>query len=161
MAFLDETGLSTFKNQCDSHYLKLDGKTSTQTISSYYSSVITLKTTRTALLDTDRSATIYGPGLQMQDKNGVACGEIMHHFEKGSGAPSSLTFYAQNKMNDGSAIAGGLVVYRKYNVKSDTDGTTYYFSSKPNVRTAIGVFSGTATPTTNTARANGDIYIQY
>ena len=97
----------------------------------------------------------------MYDKNGAPCGQIAHSFRTGSTATSSLAFYAQNKMSDGTQLSGGFAVYRAYNVKSDTDGATYWFSSKPNVRTAIGIFSGTSTPTTNTARGNGDIYIQY
>ena len=160
MAFLDETGLSTFKTKCDSYYVRLNGGSSTQIISAY-SYPIGLKTTRTALMSQNRSATIYGPGVEMYDKNDVACGKIVHGFEKGANAPSSLGFYAQNKMSDGTELSGGLIVYRNYNIKSDTEGTTYWFSSKPNVRTAIGIFSGTTAPTTDTSRANGDIYIQY
>lgn len=162
MAFLDETGLSTFKNQCDSHYVRLNGGSSTQIVSSTSDATLGLKATKnTAVVGQTQSSNVYGPGLQMYDKNGAPCGQIAHSFRTGSTATSSLAFYAQNKMSNGTQLSGGFAVYRAYNVQSDTDGTTYWFSSKPNIRTAIGIFSGTATPTTNTSRANGDIYIQY
>lgn len=162
MAFLDETGLSTFKNQCDSHYVKLNGGSSTQIVSSTNDSTLGLKTTKgTAVVGQTQSSNIYGPAIQMYDKNGVVCGQIAHSFRTGANAPSQIALYAQNKMSNGTQLSGGFVVIRQYNVQSDTDGTTYWFSSKPNIRTAIGIFSGTATPGTNTSRANGDIYIQY
>lgn len=162
MAFLDETGLSTFKSQCDSHYVKLNGGSSTQIVSSTNDSTLGLKTTKgTAVVGQTQSSNIYGPAIQMYDKNGVVCGQIAHSFRTGANAPSQIALYAQNKMSNGTQLSGGFVVIRQYNVQSDTDGTTYWFSSKPNIRTAIGIFSGTATPGTNTSRANGDIYIQY
>lgn len=162
MAFLDETGLSTFKSNCDSHYVRLNGGSSTQTVSSTSDATLGLKATKnTAVVGQTQSSNVYGPGLQMYDKNGAPCGQIAHSFRTGANAPSQIALYAQNKMSNGTQLSGGFVVIRQYNVQSDTDGTTYWFSSKPNIRTAIGVFSGTATPTTNTSRANGDIYIQY
>lgn len=162
MAFLDETGLSTFKSNCDSHYVRLNGGSSTQTVSSTSDATLGLKATKnTAVVGQTQSSNVYGPGLQMYDKNGTVCGQISHSFRTGANAPSSLAFYAQNKMSTGTQLSGGFAVYRQYNVQSDTDGTTYWFSSKPNVRMAIGIFSGTSAPTTNTARGNGDIYIQY
>lgn len=162
MAFLDETGLSTFKNQCDSHYLRLNGGSSTQTVSSGADATLGVKLTKNAaVVGQTQSSTVYGPALQMYDKNGTICGQISHSFRTGANAPSSLAFYALNKMSTGTPLSGGFAVYRQYNVQSDTDGTTYWFSSKPNVRMAIGIFSGTSAPTTNTARGNGDIYIQY
>lgn len=162
MAFLDETGLSTFKTKCDSHYLKLDGGSSTQTIKSTNQTQLGVQTTNvSASVGVTQTKVIYGPSILMYDKNGTQCGEITHSFRNGANAPSSMAFYASNKMSNGTQLNGGLAVYRQYNVQSDTDGTTYWFSSKPNVRTAIGIFSGTATPGTNTARGNGDIYIQY
>ena len=162
MAFLDETGLSTFKSQCDSHYLRLNGGSSTQTIKSTNQTQLGVQTTNSsASVGVTQTKNIYGPSILMYDKNGTQCGEITHSFRSGSTAFSSMAFYASNKMSDGTTLNGGFAVYRAYNVKSDTDGTTYWFSSKPNVRTAIGIFSGTAAPGTNTSRANGDIYIQY
>lgn len=160
MAFLDETGLSTFKSQCDSHYLKLDGGSSMQIVKSSNNAILGLKTTKSgAYTGANLSSGIYAPAIVMHDANGVQCGEVTHSFR--TDGISQMALYASNKMSDGSVLNGGLTVMRKYNVKSDTDGTTYWFSSKPNVRTAIGIFSGTATPGTNTSRANGDIYIQY
>ncbi len=160
MAFLDETGLSTFKNQCDSHYLRLNGGSSMQTVESSNNAVLGLKTTKSsAYIGTSISSTIYAPSIVMYGTDGVQCGEVTHSFR--SDKASQLAFYASNKMSNGRALNGGFTVMRQYNVQSDTDGTTYWFSSKPNARTAIGIFSGTATPTTNTSRANGDIYIQY
>ena len=162
MAFLDETGLSTFKTKCDSYYLRLNGGSSTQTVSSSSDATFGLKSTKNAsVVGQTQSSNVYGPGLQMYDKNGAVCGQIAHSFRTGTTATSSLAFYAQNKMSTGTQLSGGFAVYRAYNVQSDTEGTTYWFSSKPNIRTAIGIFSGTATPGTNTSRANGDIYIQY
>ena len=162
MAFLDETGLKTFKNSCDSHYVRLNGGSSTQTVSSTSDATFGLKATKsTAVVGQTQSSNVYGPGLQMYDKNGEPCGQLSHAFRSGSTAASSVTLSAQNKTSSGAYLYGGLTVYRAYNVASDTDGTTYWFSSKPNVRTAIGIFSGTSAPTTNTSRANGDIYIQY
>lgn len=160
MAFLDETGLSTFKNQCDSHYLRLDGKASMQTVQSSNNVVLGLKTTKSgAYIGTSISSSMYAPSIVMYGSDGVQCGEITHSFR--SDKSSQLAFYSSNKMSNGTALSGGFAVMRQYNVQSDTTGTTYWFSSKPNVRTAIGIFSGTAAPTTNTGRANGDIYIQY
>lgn len=160
MAFLDETGLSTFKSQCDSYYLRLNGKASTQTISASISTTLALKDTDTrAVVGDKQNSNLYGPCLQMYDKNGAQCGQIMHSFRTGETNTSSLTFYAQNKMSTGTALTGGFAIYRAYNVQSDTNGTTYWFSSKPNVRTAIGIFSGTTTPPAQ--GSNGDIYIQY
>lgn len=162
MAFLDETGLSTFKTKCDNYYLRLNGKSSTQTISTDRDATLGLKVTKNAaVVGQTQSSNVYGPGLQMYDKNEVACGQIAHSFRTGANAPSSMAFYAQNKMSNGTMVTGGFAVYRQYNIASDTDGTTYWFSSKPNVRMAIGIFSGTTAPTTNTARGTGDIYIQY
>lgn len=162
MAFLDETGLSTFKSQCDSHYVRLNGGSSTQTIKSTNQTQLGVQTTNnSASVGTTQTKNIYGPSILMYDKNGTQCGEITHSFKTGNNAPSSMAFYASNKMSDGTTLNGGFVVYRQYNIQSDTNGTTYWFSSKPNIRTAIGIFSGTATPGTNTSRANGDIYIQY
>lgn len=162
MAFLDQDGLRIFKNQCDSHYVNLDGKATTQTVSSSSINTLGLKLTSTkAVIGQKQTADVYGPTLQMYDKNGEPCGQLSHAFRSGSTAASSVTLSAQNKTSSGAYLYGGLTVYRAYNVASDTDGTTYWFSSKPNVRTAIGIFSGTAAPTTNTSRANGDIYIQY
>lgn len=160
MAFLDETGLSTFKNQCDSHYLRLNGGSSMQTVESSNNVVLGLKTTKSgAYIGTSISSSIYAPAIVMYGTDGVQCGEVTHSFR--SDKASQLAFYASNKMSDGRALNGGFAVMRQYNVQSDTDGTTYWFSSKPNARTAIGIFSGTATPGTNTSRGNGDIYIQY
>lgn len=162
MAFLDETGLKTFKNSCDSHYVRLNGGSSTQTIKSTNQTQLGIQTTNSsASVGVTQTKNIYGPSILMYDKNGTQCGEITHSFRSGSTASSSMAFYASNKMSDGTTLNGGFAVYRAYNVKSDTDGTTYWFSSKPNARMAIGIFSGTAVPTTNTARGNGDIYIQY
>lgn len=163
MAFLDETGLSLFKNKCDSHYLKLDGGSSTQTIKNTNQTQLGVQTTNTSASVgvTQTNKNIYGPSILMYDKNGTQCGEITHSFRTGNNAPSSIAIYASNKMSNGTTLNGGFAVYRQYNIQSDTDGTTYWFSSKPNVRTAIGIFSGTTAPTTNTARGTGDIYIQY
>lgn len=163
MAFLDETGLSTFKTKCDGYYLRLDGKSSTQTIKSTNQTQLGVQTTNSSASvgTTQTSKNIYGPSILMYDKNGKQCGEITHSFRTGSNAPSSMAFYASNKMSDGTQLNGGFAVYRQYNIQSDTDGTTYWFSSKPNARMAIGIFSGTTAPTTNTARGTGDIYIQY
>lgn len=160
MAFLDETGLSTFKSQCDSHYLRLNGGSSTQTVASSNNAVLGLKTTKSgAYIGTSISSSIYGPGIVMYGSDGVQCGEVTHSFR--TDKASQMAFYASNKMSNGSILSGGFAVMRAYNVQSDATGTTYWFSSKPNVRTAIGIFSGTDAPTTNTSRANGDIYIQY
>lgn len=162
MAFLDETGLSTFKSNCDSHYVRLNGGSSTQTVSSSKDATLGLKLTKTnGVVGENQSSTVYGPIVQMYDKNGAPCGQIAHSFRTGTTRTSSLAFYAQNKMSTGTQLSGGFAVYRAYDVQSDTDGTTYWFSSKPNVRMAIGIFSGTTAPTTNTARGTGDIYIQY
>lgn len=162
MAFLDETGLSTFKSQCDSHYVRLNGGSSTQTIKSTNQTQLGIQTTNSsATVGVTQTKNIYGPSILMYDKNGTQCGEITHSFRSGSSAASSMAFYASNKMSNGTTLNGGFAVYRAHNVQSDTDGTSYWFSSKPNIRTAIGIFSGTATPTTNTARGAGDIYIQY
>nr|DAR02245.1 MAG TPA: hypothetical protein [Bacteriophage sp.] len=160
MAFLDETGLSTFKNQCDSHYLRLNGGSSMQTVESSNNVILGLKTTKSgAYIGTSISSSIYAPAIVMYGTDGVQCGEVTHSFR--SDKASQLAFYASNKMSNGGALNGGFAVMRQYNVQSDTDGTTYWFSSKPNARTAIGIFSGTTAPTTNASRANGDIYIQY
>lgn len=162
MAFLDETGLKTFKNNCDSHYVRLNGGSSTQTIKSTNQTQLGIQTTNSsASVGTTQTKNIYGPSILMYDKNGTQCGELTHSFRSGSTASSSMAFYASNKMSDGTTLSGGFAIYRAYNVKSDTDGTTYWFSSKPNVRMAIGIFSGTDVPKTNTARGTGDIYIQY
>lgn len=161
MAFLDETGLSTFKSNCDSHYVRLNGDSSTQTVSSTSDATLGLKATKnTAVVGQTQSSNVYGPALQMYDKNGAPCGQIAHSFRTGTTRTSSLAFYAQNKMSTGTQLSGGFAVYRAYDVKSDTEGTTYWFSSKPNVRTAIGLHSGTTAPGTNSSLA-GDIYIQY
>lgn len=161
MAFLDETGLSTFKSNCDSHYVRLNGGSSTQTVSSTSDATLGLKATKnTAVVGQTQSSNVYGPGLQMYDKNGAPCGQVAHSFRTGTARASSLAFYAQNKMSTGTQLSGGLAVYRAYDVQSDTEGTTYWFSSKPNVRTAIGLHSGTKAPGTNSSWA-GDIYIQY
>lgn len=161
MAFLDETGLSTFKRNCDSHYLKLNGGSSTQTIKSTNQTQLGIQTTNVnASIGTTQKSPIYGPSILMYDKNGKQCGEITHSFIDKTNAPSQIALYASNKMSDGSTLNGGLTVSRQFNVKSDTEGTTYWFSSKPNVRTAIGLHSGTTAPGTTTAWA-GDIYIQY
>ena len=162
MAFLDETGLKTFKKSCDSHYVRLNGGSSTQTIKSTNQTQLGIQITNSnASVGVTQTSAIYGPSILMYDKDGKQCGEITHSFRNGTNAPSQIALYASNKMADGTTLNGGLTVMRQYNVKSDKDGTTYWFSSKPNVRTAIGIFSGTATPGTNTSRANGDIYIQY
>lgn len=159
MAFLDETGLSTFKSNCDSHYLKLNGGQYYQIVSTSNDVSLGLKSTKTnAIVGEAPSSTVYAPSLQMYDKNNVLCGQIAHSFRTDSS--SQLAFYAQNKMSNGTQLTGGLTVSRQYNVASDTDGTTYWFSSKPNVRTAIGLHSGTTAPGTNKSWA-GDIYIQY
>lgn len=161
MAFLDETGLSTFKSNCDSHYVRLNGGSSTQTVSSSNDATLGLKLTKTnGVVGNDQSSTVYGPAVQMYDKNGAPCGQIAHSFRTGTTRTSSLAFYAQNKMSTGTQLSGGFAVYRAYNVQSDTDGTTYWFSSKPNIRTAIGLHTGTTAPGTTKAWA-GDIYIQY
>lgn len=161
MAFLDETGLSTFKSNCDSHYVRLNGGSSIQTVSSSNDATFGLKLTKTnGIVGENQSSTVYGPAVQMYDKNGTPCGQIAHSFRTGATRTSSLAFYAQNKMSTGTQLSGGFAVYRAFNVQSDTDGTTYWFSSKPNVRTAIGLHSGTTAPGTNKSWA-GDIYIQY
>ena len=161
MAFLDETGLSTFKSNCDSYYLKLNGGSSTQTIKSTNQTQLGVQTTNVnASVGTTQNSPIYGPSILMYDKSGRQCGEITHSFRNGANAPSQIALYASNKMLDGSTLNGGLTVSRQFNVKSDTEGTTYWFSSKPNVRTAIGLHSGTTAPGTTKAWA-GDIYIQY
>lgn len=161
MAFLDETGLSTFKSNCDSHYVKLDGKASTQTIKSTNQTQLGIQTTNVhASVGATQNSPIYGPSILMYDKTGTQCGEITHSFRDKANAPSQIALYASNKMSDGSVLNGGLTVSRQFDVKSDTEGTTYWFSSKPNVRTAIGLHSGTTAPGTNKSWA-GDIYIQY
>lgn len=161
MAFLDETGLSTFKSNCDSHYVRLNGGSSTQTVSSSNDATLGLKLTKTnSIVGEKQSSTVYGPAVQMYDKNGAPCGQIAHSFRTGTTRTSSLAFYAQNKTSTGTQLSGGFAVYRAYNVQSDTEGTTYWFSSKPNIRTAIGLHTGTTTPGTTEAWA-GDIYIQY
>lgn len=162
MAFLNEAGLSIFKKKCDAAYIKVNGGASTQTITASIATTFGLKTSDSnAVVGQNQSTNIYGPCLQMYDKNGTQCGQLMHGFRTGSTNASCMALYAQNKMSDGTAKSGGLSVYRSYNVSSDTEGASYWFSSKPNVRTAIGIFSGTETPSNNTARAGGDIYIQY
>ncbi len=162
MAFLDETGLGVFKGQCDSYYVRLNGGSSVQTIKTTNTTQLGIQTTNSnASVGTTVTNSVYGPSIVMYDKNRTQCGEITHSFRNGSNAPSQIALYASNKMSNGTILNGGLTVSRQYNVQSDTDGTTYWFSSKPNVRTAIGIFSGTAAPTTNSSRANGDIYIQY
>lgn len=159
MAFLDETGLSTFKKNCDSHYVKMDGGSSTQVIKSTNQAQLGVQTTNArASVGTTQNTPIYGPSILMYDKDRTQCGEITHSFRNDKS--SQMALYASNKMSDGSALAGGLSVSRQFDVKSDTDGTTYWFSSKPNVRTAIGLHSGTTAPGTKQAWA-GDIYIQY
>lgn len=161
MAFLDETGLSTFKSNCDSHYVRLNGGSSTQTIKSTNQSQLGVQTTNSrASVGTTQTSALYGPAILMYDKNGTQCGEITHSFRNGANAPSQIALYASNKMSDGTTLNGGLAVIRQFDVKSDEEGTTYYFSSKPNVRTAIGLHSGTTAPGTTKAWA-GDIYIQY
>ncbi len=159
MAFLDETGLSTFKTKCDSYYLRLNGGSSMQTIQSSNNAVLGLKTTKSgATTGAKPSAAIYAPAIIMYGTDGIQCGEITHSFRTDNS--SQLALYASNKMSNGTALNGGLTVSRKYNVQSDTDGTTYWFSSKPNVRTAIGLHTGTTAPGTSSSWA-GDIYIQY
>ena len=131
-----------------------------QTVESSSNVILGLKTTKSgAYIGTSTSSTIYTPAIVMYGTDGVQCGEVTHGFM--SDKASQLVFYASNKMSNGRALNGGFAVMRRYNVQSDTDGTTYWFSSKPNARTAIGIFSGTTAPTTNASRANGDIYIQY
>ena len=159
MAFLDETGLSTFKTKCDSYYLRLNGGSSTQTIKSSSNAVLGLQTTKnSANIGEKPSSPIYAPAIIMYGTNGVQCAEVTHSFRTDNS--SQLAFYASNKMSNGTQLNGGLSVSRQYNVKSDTDGTTYWFSSKPNVRTAIGLHTGTTAPGTISSWA-GDIYIQY
>lgn len=161
MAFLDETGLSTFKSNCDSHYVRLNGGSSTQTVSSSNDATLGLKLTKTnGVVGDKQSSNVYGPAVQMYDKNGTPCGQIVHSFRAGDTGTSSLAFYAQNKMSDSTQLSGGFAVFRAFNVQSDTDGTTYWFSSKPNIRTAIGLHTGNTAPGTTKAWA-GDIYIQY
>lgn len=159
MAFLNETGLETFKKKCDAAYIKANGGASTQTVTMSATTTLGLKTTGTNAYLASSTLT-YGPCLQMYDKNGAQCGQIMHSFRGDSDKNSKLAFYSQNQYN-GAVCAGGMTIDRKNNTSSDVDGTTYWFSSKPNARVAIGIFSGTTAPGNDTARAGGDIYIQY
>lgn len=159
MAFLDETGLSLFKSKCDSHYLKLDGGSSTQTIKSSSNGVLGLQTTKSGANTGEKpSSVIYAPAIIMYGTNGVQCAEVTHSFRNDNS--SQLAFYATNKMSNGTQLNGGFTVSRQFNVSSDTDGTSYWFSSKPNARIAIGLHTGTTAPETKSAWA-GDIYIQY
>lgn len=142
MAFLNETGLSTFKKKCDSYYLKLSGGTMT---GSFYVSVasgdVGMITTRT---DTNkRLGFIVGSGgqnrgiydhskgnwLVYSDANNV------HYFTGNADTASALTTSA-----------------------GSVNQPVYFSNGKPTA--AYGTWTGTGSPETNAGRKYG-VYIQY
>lgn len=174
MAFLDETGLKTFKSKCDSAYaaknhthnyaatnhnhdsayLKLTGGTVTGAITFSGESATAFSTTSTKINRlTKPSSAIWSNMFQHRDLNGKRLGGVQVAQNTNG---SIITQVGTSVRNAGDTGYGGQTYIQFIN---NYDGTlaSFVVSPKDSFRTAIGINSGSSVPSSG---SNKDIFIQ-
>lgn len=142
MAFLNETGLSTFKKKCDSYYLKLSGGTMTGTLSiSMASGEAGMHVTRT---DTNKRVEfMVGSGGQNRGVYDSLKGNWLVYSD------SNNAHYLTGRSDTASALTTSA---------GSVNQPVYFSNGRPTA--AYGTWTGTGTPGTNADRKYG-VYIQY
>ena len=148
MAFLDETGLATFKKCIDKNFLPAIPANNGLGYYTELKEVWYLATKNHQIYD---SSSGYAPLIALCDKRGTTVSQFMHQFLSTNISATVISAISYDNANGSNPRYGTFAIYRKPNVTSDEEGTSFLLTSPSAFRQAIGI----STITTSSVSGSG------